>query len=171
MHGGQVDAQSKGQGLGSEFVVRLPILNEASQPQASAAEEQTSAPVSALRILVVDDNRDAADSLSEMLELMGNETRTAYDGREGVDMAGDYLPDVVLLDIGLPKLNGYDACRLIREQPWGKSLVVIALTGWGQDKDRQLSREAGFDYHLVKPVDPQALMAIVAGLDVGRDNR
>jgi len=105
-------------------------------------------------ILVVDDNRDGADSLAMMLQIMGNETRTAYDGQEGLNMAGEFRPEVVLLDIGLPKLNGYEACRRIREQPWGKGVVMIAVTGWGQDDDRRRSHEAGFDHHMVKPVDP-----------------
>ena len=115
------------------------------------------APKSSLRILIVDDNRDGADSLGMMLRIMGNDTRTAYDGQEAVDVAEAFRPDVVLLDIGLPKLNGYEACRRIREQPWGKSMVLIALTGWGQEEDRRRSHEAGFDHHLVKPVDPAAL--------------
>jgi CheY-like chemotaxis protein len=115
----------------------------------------------------VDDNRDGADSVSEMLKLMGNDIRTAYDGQQGVDMAGEYRPDVVLLDIGLPKLNGYEACRRIREQPWDKKAVLIAVTGWGQDEDRLRSREAGFDRHLVKPVDPEDLMKVLAELKVG----
>jgi CheY-like chemotaxis protein len=102
-----------------------------------------------------------------MLKVMGNDTRTAYDGQQGVDMAGEYRPDVILFDIGLPKLNGHEACRLIREQPWGKGVALIAVTGWGQDKDRRRSDEAGFDHHLVKPVDPQALMKLIAGLVAG----
>jgi CheY-like chemotaxis protein len=104
--------------------------------------------------------------LSELLTFMGNDTRTAYDGQQGVDAAGEYRPDVILLDIGLPSLNGFEACRLIREQPRGKRVVIIALTGWGQDEDRRRSREAGFDHHLVKPVDPQALMKMIADLVV-----
>jgi DNA-binding response OmpR family regulator len=118
-----------------------------------------------LRILVVDDNRDSADSLAMMLRIMGNEIRTAYDGEEAVAAAGEFRPDVVLLDIGLPKLNGYEACRHIREQPWSKSVVLIAMTGWGQEEDRRRSQEAGFDKHMVKPVDPQALMNLLRELD------
>ena len=113
----------------------------------------------------MDDNRDGADSLSELLTLVGNDTRTAYDGQQGVDLAGEYRPDVILLDIGLPKLNGYEACRLIRKQLNGDAVMLIAVTGWGQDDDRQRSLEAGFDHHLVKPVDPQALMLMLAGID------
>lgn len=120
-----------------------------------------------LRILVVDDNRDGADSPSEMLGLMGNDTRTAYDGQQAVNMASVFRPDVVLLDIGLPKLNGYETCRLIRQQPWSSGVVLIAITGWGQVKDRERTRNAGFDHHLVKPVDSQALLAILAWLQPG----
>jgi DNA-binding response OmpR family regulator len=114
--------------------------------------------------LIVDDNRDAADSLVMLLRIMGNDTRTAYDGQEGVQVAGEFRPDVILLDIGLPKLNGYEACRRIREQAWGKQAVLIAVTGWGQEEDRRRSREAGFDQHMVKPVDPQDLLKLLAGL-------
>jgi len=166
MHDGRVEVRSEGPGKGSEFVVRLPIVVEASKPQESggAAEHGVR---SSHRILVVDDNRDGADSLAAMLKIMGNDTRTAYDGQEGVDAAGEFRPDVIVLDIGLPKLNGYEACRRIREQPGGKGVVLIAITGWGQDEDRRRSRVAGFDHHMVKPVDPQALMNLLAGLDAG----
>jgi CheY-like chemotaxis protein len=167
MHGGSVEAKSEGPGMGSEFVVRLPVVIEASQPQASGVNDESVGPKSLLRILIVDDNRDSADSLSEMLKMMGSDTRTAYDGQQGVDMAGEYRPDVILLDIGLPKLNGYEACRLIRDQPNGKSVVLIALTGWGQDEARHSSGEAGFDHHLVKTVHPQALMKVITRLVAG----
>jgi len=162
LHGGSIQAHSDGPGMGSEFSVRLPLVNEGSAAHAPEVDDAPPATKSPLRMLIVDDNRDAADSLSEMLKMMGHDTRTAYDGQQGVDLAGEYLPDVILLDIGLPKLNGYEACRLIREQPTGKGVVLIALTGWGQDEDRRRSHEAGFDHHMVKPVDPQALMKMVA---------
>jgi len=168
MHGGTVEARSEGPGKGSEFIVRLPVVVEASRPQESGHEEEQLAR-SSLRILIVDDNRDGADSLAMMLRIMGNDTRTAYDGQEGADMAGEYRPDVLLLDIGLPRLNGYEACRRIREQSWGKGIVLIAVTGWGQDDDRRRSHEAGFDHHMVKPVDPQALMKMLAGLQSGNE--
>jgi PAS domain S-box-containing protein len=172
MHGGSVEAKSDGLGMGSEFVVRLPAVIEASQPQAlvfedKSEETKTEGTKSLFRILIVDDNRDGADSLSELLQMMGSDTRTAYDGQQGVDIAGEYRPDVILLDIGLPKLNGFEACRLIREQPKGKDAVIIAMTGWGQEEDRRRSREAGFDHHMVKPVDLQALMKMVSELAVG----
>jgi PAS domain S-box-containing protein len=163
MHGGRVEAKSEGLGKGSEFVVRLPVVIEASKPQESGDAEGKPAK-SSLRILIVDDNRDSADSLGMMLRIMGNDTRTAYDGQAGVDLAGEFRPEVLLLDIGLPKLNGYEACRRIREQPWGKGIVLIAVTGWGQDDDRRRSHEAGFDHHMVKPLDPQNLMQMLADL-------
>ena len=165
LHGGRVEAMSEGLGKGSAFVVCLPLLVEASKPQESGAAVEH-ALRSSFRILVVDDNQDAADSLAEMLKLMGNDTRTAYDGQAGVDVAGEFQPDVILLDIGMPKLNGYDACRRIREQTGGQSVVLIAVTGWGQEDDRRRSQAAGFDHHMVKPVDPRAMMELLARLGV-----
>jgi len=113
--------------------------------------------VSRCRILVVDDNRDAADTLAMLLRIDGNDIRTAYDGLEAVNVAEMFHPEMVLLDIGLPKMNGYDVARRIRQQPWGHDVTLIALTGWGKDEDRRLSQEAGFNFHLVKPVDLAAL--------------
>jgi len=161
MHGGTVEAKSEGQGKGSEFSVRLPIATATSKPQGTKGEKDYVAGQTSLRILIVDDNRDSADSLSLMLELMGHDIRTAYDGQEGVDAAGEFRPDMILLDIGLPKLDGYDACRRIREQAWGKGVLVVALTGWGQREDIRRSVEAGFDHHMVKPVDLQALLKLL----------
>jgi PAS domain S-box-containing protein len=163
MHSGRIEAKSDGPGRGSEFVVRLPVMGEASAPS-TAGPENSALPRSSHRILIVDDNRDGADSLRVILQLMGNDARTAYDGQAGVELAGQFRPDVVLLDIGLPKLNGYEACRRIREQAWGKNVVLIAVTGWGQDEDRRRSHAAGFDHHMVKPVDPDGLMKLLAGL-------
>ena len=113
---------------------------------------------------MADDNQDSADSLAMMLKIMGNEVRTANDGLQAVDVAAAFRPEVILLDIGMPKLNGYEACRRIREQPWSEKVILIALTGWGQDDDRRRSREAGFNHHMVKPVDPAALEKLLAGL-------
>jgi PAS domain S-box-containing protein len=164
MHGGSVEAHSEGPGKGSEFVVRLPVVVEPYMPQAAGEPSQPAVPISSLRILIVDDNRDGADSLALMLRIMGNDTRTAYDGQAGVRIFGEFRPDVVLLDIGLPKLNGYEACRRIRELPLGKDIVMVAVTGWGQEDDRRRSQEAGFNFHIVKPVDPQALEKLLTGL-------
>jgi CheY-like chemotaxis protein/two-component sensor histidine kinase len=152
LHGGTIEARSDGPGRGSQFVVRLPIVSDV-QPAKTAAGDGGLPETAKRRVLVVDDNHDSAWSLRMMLELMGNETHTAYDGLAAVAAAEEFLPDLILLDIGLPHLNGYDACRRIREQPWSEGMVIVALTGWGQDEDRRRSQEAGFDQHLVKPVD------------------
>jgi PAS domain S-box-containing protein len=166
MHGGSVEAHSDGYGKGSEFVVRLPVVLSLAgeQPPDDAGPARPSA---RRRILVADDNRDSATSLAMMLQVMGNETRTAFDGLEALDVAAAFRPDVILLDIGMPRLNGYDACRRIREQPWGKDLVLVAVTGWGQDEDRRRSQESGFNSHLVKPVEPADLEKLLAGLQAG----
>jgi CheY-like chemotaxis protein len=120
--------------------------------------------VSSRRILVVDDYRALADGLGKLLRLKGYEIRTAHDGLEAVEVAGEFRPDVVLLDIGLPKMNGYDVAQWIRQQPWGQRLALIALTGWGQEAHRDRSKDAGFDHHLVKPVDPADLLQLLAAL-------
>jgi CheY-like chemotaxis protein len=114
------------------------------------------------RILVVDDLRDAADSLAMMLRMTGHDTRTAYDGLEAVQTAAVFQPDVVFLDIGLPKMNGYEVARRIRDEPWGGNVALVAVTGWGQEEDKRRSLEAGFDHHLTKPVDPAALAKLLA---------
>lgn len=116
------------------------------------------------RILVVDDNHDSALSLAMMLSIMGHDTRTAHDGESAVATAESFLPEVVLLDIGLPKLNGYEVAQRIREQAWGKSMFLIAVTGWGQEEDRQRSSEVGLNVHMVKPVEPAALERLLAEL-------
>jgi CheY-like chemotaxis protein len=121
-------------------------------------------PRGGLRILVADDNVDSAKSLAILLEIMGNEVHTAYDGCEAVDIATTFHPDLALLDIGMPRLNGYEACRRIREQPWGKTTVMVALTGWGQIEDVRRSEQAGFDHHLVKPVEPGVLEKLLDSL-------
>ena len=166
MHGGTVAAHSDGEGMGSEFVVRLPCMTEVAIGLEGPNETLHEALPSALqRILVVDDNVDAADSLSQLLEMFGNEVRTANDGEAGIAVAALFRPNVVLMDIGMPKLNGYEAARRIRQQPWGQKMVLVALTGWGQEDDRKMSAAAGFDHHLVKPVDIDALTNLMAGLD------
>ena len=116
------------------------------------------------KILVVDDNHDSALSLAMMLSIMGHETRTAHDGESAVVSAETFRPEVVLLDIGLPKLNGYEVAQRIREQSWGASMYLIAVTGWGQDEDRQRSSEVGLNLHMVKPVEPSALEKLLASL-------
>jgi signal transduction histidine kinase/CheY-like chemotaxis protein len=164
MHGGTVEAHSAGLGHGSEFVVRLPVTHEAPQPQPSTPAHETCATRITRRVLVVDDNRDAAESLALVLKLSGHDAYVAHDGLEAVAKAAQLSPDLILLDIGLPKINGYEAARRIREQAPGKSPVLVALTGWGQDADRQRSRDAGFDAHIVKPVDAQVLANLLLKL-------
>lgn len=162
LHGGTVAAQSEGKGGGSRFTVRLPLLDE---PAAVTIPAQLP-PVAtaARRILVVDDNRDAATTLAMLLRLGGHAAQTVFDGQQALDAVKSYRPDVILLDIGLPNLSGYEVCRLIRQQPGGESIGIVALTGWGQAEDRRRSAEAGFDGHLVKPVQHAALNALLAEL-------
>ncbi len=162
LHGGSVEARSEGPGKGSEFLVRLPLAAEVESPRPASGEaEERRAPV-ARRILVVDDNRDAADSLGMLLRMNGHEVQTAHDGLEAVGAAATFRPEIVLLDIGLPKLNGYEVARRIRERETGRDVVLVALTGWGQEEDRRRSSEAGFDYHLTKPVELDALKRLLA---------
>jgi len=162
LHGGSVEARSDGVGRGAQFVVRLPAESGA----APAAELPVQAPLAQdrrHRIMVADDNRDAADTLAGMLKLFGHEVCIAYDGQEAVEMAERFQPDLALLDIGMPRLNGYDAARRIRSQPRGHEIRIVALTGWGQPEDKRRSQSAGFDEHLVKPVDPATLGRLLAG--------
>ena len=154
LHGGTINALSDGPGKGSEFVVRLPVADEET---GRAAPALPSTIVPKRRILVVDDNKDSADTLSKLLRIKGHEVRTAGDGLQAIDAAAEFLPEVILMDVGMPKLNGHDATRLIRQLPGGKDPFIIALTGWGQDDDVQRSVEAGCSAHLVKPVDLAAL--------------
>jgi signal transduction histidine kinase/ActR/RegA family two-component response regulator len=161
MHGGSVRAHSAGWGEGSEVVVRLPLLVELrSEPSGTGLDRRVVKP-SAHRILVVDDNVDAADSLAVLLRLMGNDVRTAPDGPAALEVARAYRPDVVLLDLGLPRMSGYDVCRRLREGHFANGPLIVALTGYGQDEDRRRTREAGFDCHLVKPVDPDELWELL----------
>jgi PAS domain S-box-containing protein len=160
LHGGFVQASSPGIGQGSTFRVFLPLA-DSPQPDPSQDPAVSVAPTHRARILVADDNRDAADTLSMILELDGHEVRTAYDGIEALEMAEQFAPQMALLDIGMPGLNGYQTARRIREQSWGSSVLLVALTGWGQEQDRRQATEAGFDCHLVKPADPQKIGALI----------
>ena len=162
MHGGTVKASSGGPGKGAEFVVRLPVLLETSQARPAAANDD--APEMARRrILIVDDNRDSAASLALLLDAAGNTTRQAYDGEEAIAAAAQFRPDLLLLDIGLPKLNGFEVCRHIRTKEWGRDMTIVAVSGWGQDDDRRKSSEVGFDHHLVKPVNYTTLLRLISG--------
>jgi two-component system CheB/CheR fusion protein len=164
LHGGSIEARSPGSGKGAEFSVRMPVVplltaldnarDEEAHPQLSAS----------FRILVADDNIDAAESLGMMLRLMGNEVRTVRDGQQAMDEAAAFRPDLAVLDIGMPRLNGYEVARLIRQQRWGKDVVLVALTGWGQEEDKRKAAEAGFDQHFTKPVNPAALVSLMASL-------
>ena len=166
MHGGSVEASSRGEDQGSEFVVRLPTLSKP-QDQATTPVAADAELIATRRVLIVDDNRDSADSLAMLLEIAGNQTFMAHDGVEAMEAVEKYRPDVILLDIGLPKLSGHDVCRRVREKSWGKEIVVIALTGWGQDEDRRKSEEAGFNGHLVKPVNYDELLELLSSLTNG----
>jgi len=168
MHGGTVQARSAGLGHGSEFVVRLPLAPRqvaepapSSNPQPAAA---VSTPEAGLRVLVADDNKDAADTLAMLLEMMGHNVRYVYDGEAAVQEAKQFHPHIVLLDIGMPKLNGYEACREIRAQAGGAAMTIAAITGWGQPEDLLSSSRAGFDHHMVKPVDPVALTELISSV-------
>jgi signal transduction histidine kinase/ActR/RegA family two-component response regulator len=171
MHGGTIAAQSAGLGKGSAFTVKLPVLEAPTEPprEVNAPDDGQIRPNSKQRVLVVDDNHDSATSLAMILKLLGDEVITAQDGIEALEAAERFRPEVILMDVGMPRLNGLDATRRIREQPWGKALTIIALTGWGQVGDRALSRKAGCDGHLVKPVDLPDLEKLLAELSEKRN--
>jgi CheY-like chemotaxis protein len=164
LHGGQVEAASEGVGLGSVFTVRLPLLAPERVPvkaEPTMPAPSAPSPGAPRRVLVVDDNVDAADMLAETLGLEGYEVEQAHDGVMALARAATFGPDVVLLDIGLPELDGDEVARRLRQQPGGDSLLLVALTGYGQASDRQRSREAGFDVHFVKPADLERLLALL----------
>jgi PAS domain S-box-containing protein len=165
LHGGTVEASSDGLGKGSTFTVRLPLYVEQSVKGLPLTRQGSVGSARPLRILVVDDNHDSAESLAMLLTLGGHDVRTAHDGVAAVDAARTFRPRVVLMDIGMPRVNGYEAARTIREAPWGRDVILIALTGWGQDEDKRRTAEAGFDAHLTKPMDPHEFEAVLASLD------
>jgi PAS domain S-box-containing protein len=161
MHGGEIGAKSDGPGCGSEFTVRLPLAREvaAAEPVAAAAAPPRAGPV--WRVLIADDLADSADTLALLFEETGHDVRVAYDGEQALAIGESFRPDIALLDLGMPKLNGYEACRRLRATPWGRDITVVAQTGWGQSEDRRLSQDAGFDHHLVKPIDIDKLMTLL----------
>jgi signal transduction histidine kinase len=170
MHGGSVSAHSGGVGQGTEMVIRLPVAvgdralpsmpPETDRLTPAPSGEPPAAPVTpSHRILIVDDNRDAADSMALLVETAGHSARTAYDGHQALDLASAFAPDVLLLDLGVPGLNGFEIARRIRRQPWGSKVALIAVTGWGQEQDRRRTKEAGFDAHLIKPVGTADLLS------------
>ncbi|HYD56067.1 MAG TPA: ATP-binding protein [Burkholderiales bacterium] len=162
LHGGTIEAFSEGPGTGSEFVVRLPALATPDPAQARPPKKSAAYSGAVRRVLVVDDVEDSARSLAALLRMDGNEVETAADGLQAVGKAESFKPDLILMDLGLPNLGGVEACELIRRQPWGRGIVIAAMTGWGQDEDRRRTREAGFDAHLVKPVHYEAVRALLA---------
>ena len=160
LHGGEIRAASAGVDQGSEFIVRLPLLECRGRCTCGRGKPWTrhgqAAPVRR-NILIADDNQDALESLALMLRMEGHEVHCASDGEEALALAGLRKPEIVVLDVGMPKLDGCEVARRIRAESWGRAAVLVALTGWGQEIDRRRSREAGFDMHLVKPVDPATL--------------
>ncbi len=165
MHGGSVEAHSEGPGRGSEFVVRLPLSGVGAPAHASPRAASPSPVLAARRVLVVDDNRDAAESLDTLLQLLGADVQVAYSGPEALEALSTYKPSVVLLDIGMPGMDGHEVARRIRQRPESKDVTLIALTGWGQEEDRDRSQLAGFDHHLIKPADIDALQNLLVSLE------
>jgi len=167
LHGGRVRAYSEGPGKGSTFEVRLPLEAAAAAPSPAlrgrdaAAESAGARAGTRHRILVVDDNEDARDTLAMMLEVLGHEVRSAADGLQALQVGREFLPEVVLLDLGMPKMNGYDTAVEMRRQPWGAHARLIATSGWGQPEDMQRSSAAGFDHHLVKPIEIETLLGLL----------
>jgi CheY-like chemotaxis protein/two-component sensor histidine kinase len=163
LHGGRITVHSEGPGRGSTFAVRLNLQVPALRGAPTDVEAITlSAERRSARVLIVDDNRDGAQGLALMLDLEGHDVRTASDGLEALEIAEEFRPNVVLLDIGMPGIDGYETARRLRARPWGQSVLLCAQTGWGQEDDKRRSRSAGFDRHLVKPVDPEELNRILA---------
>ena len=161
LHGGTISAHSAGLGHGAEFVVRLPLL--AAPRTGDGGQKPVVAYSGAVRrVLVVDDTPDSVRTLAALLRADGNEVETAADGMEALEKAHAFKPDLVLLDLGLPKMNGYDVCRSIRQQPWGRGIFIAAVTGWGQSDDRSRTRAAGFNDHFVKPIDYEAVRKLLA---------
>ncbi|WP_295996470.1 hybrid sensor histidine kinase/response regulator [Rugamonas sp.] len=172
MHGGSVEAHSGGIGMGSEFVIRLPVIcgdgDENEDNDSGAADKAINASggdgggAKRARVLIADDNRDAADALRALLEMEGYEAESAYDGNAAVAAAARALPDLVVMDLGMPGMDGYDAARLIRQRAGAENILMIALTGWGQSDARRRTVEAGFDHHLIKPVDVEQILKLAA---------
>jgi two-component system, chemotaxis family, CheB/CheR fusion protein len=164
LHGGSVEARSDGPGTGSEFIVRLPVDAPVGGAPDRDVAEQSCSSGGGFKILVVDDNRDAADSCATLLELSGHHVQTAYTGRRALELAESFRPHVLLLDIGLPDFDGYQLAATIRAAPWGRATVLIAVTGWGQEEDRRRALEAGCDHHLTKPLAAETLESLLQSL-------
>lgn len=162
MHGGAVAVECSGHNLGSRFRVQLPMVPQTLTTRTPNSPSGSTLPTAKRRVLIVDDNADALASLSMVVRALGSETFDAHDGIEAVESASNLRPDVILMDIGMPRLNGYDAARRIRQEPWGHDVLMVATTGWGKEEDRRRSKEAGFDLHLVKPIDISAVQEVLA---------
>jgi CheY-like chemotaxis protein len=161
LHGGTIAVSSPGAGQGSEFTVSLPVAAPEAANREATAIRDARPRLPRHRVLVVDDNVDAADTTALLLGDLGCDVRTCYDGAEALREAERFTPDIALLDLGMRGMDGYDLCRLMRSRPWGTRMVIIAISGWGQDEDRQRTSAAGFDRHLVKPVDPEMLIQVI----------
>jgi PAS domain S-box-containing protein len=166
LHGGRVEATSIGPERGSVFIVRLPTSREPTDGGRVPAERADDQPRH--RLVVADDNVDGADSLAALLQILGHDVRVAYDGHAAFLAAEQYRPDILLLDLGMPELDGYDVCRRVRAEPWGGDIYITALTGWGRDQDRARTAEAGFDAHLVKPIDLEKLKTVLRDFEERR---
>jgi PAS domain S-box-containing protein len=162
MHGGTVHVHSDGIGRGSRFTVRLPVLSEAFLGKDDHRGPVLKRSSSKRRVIVADDNKAAADGLSLVMDQLGHEVRTAYDGSQAVEIAAEFRPDLVLMDLSMPGMDGYEAARRIRQQPWGKAILLVAVSGWGQEQHKSLAAEAGFDHHLVKPIAPADMQRMLS---------
>jgi CheY-like chemotaxis protein len=167
-HGGRVCAHSDGPGRGSEFTVELPLAPAPMATSQAPADRFMTPKVIGRRVLIADDNADAAESLAMLLRLRGHEVRTAHNGHDALVVAADFRPDAAVIDLGMPGLNGNDVVEKIRGEPWGEGMLLVALTGWGQQEDRRRTAEAGFDHHLVKPADPAELDQLLLSGPAGR---
>jgi PAS domain S-box-containing protein len=164
LHGGSVEAHSDGPGCGSEFIVRLPAGTPVDDPADTEVEAEALVAGAGMKILVVDDNRDAADACAALLELSGHHVQTAYTGRRALELAETFRPHALLLDIGLPDLDGYQLAAKVRAAPWGRGIILIAVTGWGQEEDRRRAFDAGFDHHLTKPIAAETVESLLQSL-------
>jgi CheY-like chemotaxis protein len=165
LHGGTIEVRSEGPGCGSEFVVRIPVGMAAEDHAATPDGEEVVIGIR-LKVLVIDDNKDVADTCSMLIELSGHQVKVAYSGSEGMGIAEWFRPQVILTDIGLPDIDGYEFAQKIRATPWGRTAVLVAITGWGAQESKQQSAVAGFNHHLTKPIDPKTIEALLASLAI-----
>jgi CheY-like chemotaxis protein len=164
LHEGRVEVRSDGPGQGCEFRIRLPVLSAVEQSP-PPTDEELGPGAARRRVLIVDDNEAALEMLRTLVGMLGHEVKTASDGLEAIEAADSFRPDAVLMDLGMPKLDGYEAARRLRQQPWGQNMLLVAVTGWGQEQDRQRTKDIGFDHHLVKPVEAAMLRRLLAACE------